>query len=105
MNTRLADFIQTLPEELRNIPEVFYAPYGFKLVKIQGVNRWCPGTFEDYQEAEAARLGVDRSEIAPKGRNVCYNSSPTKCAGACPTQYGECGGEIHQNHLYCHCII
>jgi len=102
---KLAEFAKTLPEELQNIPKVFYAPYGFKIVEINGRKLWSPGTFEDYQQFQAKRLGVEPSTIKPKtiGAHVpCYNSSPTTCAGDC-SQYTECGGEVVAGYAACGC--
>jgi hypothetical protein len=82
-------------KELKNIPPVFFAPYGFKLIEVEGKKRWTPGTLEDYQRLMAKKLGVDPSEIKPKdfGHPICYNSSPTVCAGSCPGGESVCGGE------------
>ena len=62
---KLAEFAKTLPEELQNIPAVFYAPYGFKIVEINDRKLWTPGTFEDYQQFQAKRLGVEAQEVVP----------------------------------------
>jgi len=101
---KLAEFAKTLPEELQNIPAVFYAPYGFKIVEINDRKLWTPGTFEDYQQFQAKRLGVEPETIKPKklGDRSCYNSSPTTCAGTCP-QYSECAGEIVAGYASCGC--
>jgi hypothetical protein len=96
------EFIEGLPEELKNLPQVFYAPYGFKLVEIDGKKLWQPGTFEEYKEAEAKRRGVEPSTITPKDSRGCYNNSPTTCAGGCP-QYTECGGYVYGGYTACGC--
>ena len=102
MKTNLQVFIETLPKELQNIPAVFHAPYGFKLIEIGDKKTLDSGTFEDYQRAEATRLKVDPSTIKQKDLNGCGNSSPTSCAGGCA--FGECGGEIVAGYVYCSCV-
>lgn len=107
-NQAFDSFIDSLPDELRNIPEVFHAPYGFKVIELGGKKRWMPGTFEDYQEAEASRLNVDPATIKPKDTRGCGNSSPTTCAGNCgPGPTGTCGGNsyVPGGYVYCHCVL
>lgn len=101
------EFVKSLPEELKNIPPVFYAPYGFRLVEIEGRKLWTPGTFEEYQQAEGKRLGVDPSTIPAKKWPHCGNSSPTMCVGGCPQgPTGTCGGLAPGGgHVYCSCVI
>ncbi|WP_427501804.1 hypothetical protein ACQE3E_23495 (plasmid) [Methylomonas sp. MED-D] len=100
-----SDYAELFTPDLLDIPEKFHAPYGFKLVEIEGKKLWQPGTFEDYSVAVAKMKGIDVSEVEQKRPSDCHNSSPTRCAGGCG-QFGSCLAYIlqpGQTYLYCHC--
>jgi hypothetical protein len=104
-NKAFTDFVESLPKELREIPEVFHAPYGFKLVEIEGEKLWQPGTLEEWRAAVAEVRGVNPMTIPDPPPKSCYNSSPTKCNnGPCPDRYF-CGGLVNQvtGYVFCQC--
>jgi hypothetical protein len=55
-----------VPEHLRNVPAVFHAPYGFKLVEVNGEKLWESGTLEDWRGIMALHRGVAK-EINKQG--------------------------------------
>jgi hypothetical protein len=79
------EWIDALPEHLRQpVPEIFYAPYGFKIVEIDGMQRWTMRTEDDHRETCAMLFELsDDDELPPKTGN-CYNTGPYTCGGGCP---------------------
>ena len=74
-----------------------YAPFGFKIVEVDGESMWTLATESDYVDAESRRLGLPREKIK---RPICRPSGPTTCHpdGCCALFYDS----VHQ-HYYCSC--
>lgn len=103
-NKEFEDFVESLPEELRNIPAVFYAPYGFKLVEIDGKKLWQPGTPDEWRAAMAKVHGVDPTTIKEHPAPFsCYNSSPTSCNNGPCGYRSYCGPTPLLPYVFCQC--
>jgi hypothetical protein len=97
------EFIAAIPEELRNIPAVFHAPYGFKLVEVEGKKLWEPGTLEDWRAIMALSKGVNVRDFAEEPTRGCYNTGPQTCSnGPCGGNFG-CESICQIGQIYCVC--
>lgn len=100
------DFDKLFPADLLDIPNKFYAPYGFKLTDANGEKRWEPGTFDDYRAVAARLKNMDPANVKPKLHRECYNAGPRLCEGGC-TPAGSCGAYWMPEPAYlsCHCMF
>lgn len=101
-----SDYEELFTPDLLDIPEKFYAPYGFKLVTVEGQKLWQPGTFEDYSAAIAKMKNIEVSQVEQKRPGDCHNSSPRTCAGGCG-QFGVCISywQPAPAYMYCFCQV
>jgi hypothetical protein len=100
------DRLPELPEHLKSVDfNYIYSPYGFKLAKIDGVEKWQVATEEDYRASEAKRLGIDRAAVKADlpSRGYCQQIGPQQCQGVCPGFFCRLLYNPGAHYYYCQC--